>query len=89
MTSDRVVSDLMLSLWEEVLWPVLDAWDSVRIRTTSTQWNVPGRYGPYGELFFFLLKKEPMVPQGAGSAGVQHPSRTSESMCLDRSAHDD
>ena len=33
----------------------------MRPRTTSTQWNVPGRYGPYGELFFFLLKKEPMV----------------------------
>ena len=61
MTSDRVVSDLMLPLWEEVLWPFLDAWDSVRLRTTSTQWNVSGRYGPYGELFFFLLKKEPMV----------------------------
>ena len=26
-----------------------------------TQWNVPGRYGPCGELFFFLLEKEPMV----------------------------
>ena len=61
MACDRVVSDLMLPLWEEVLWPLLDAWDSVRLRTASTQWNVPGRYGPYGELFFFLLKKEPMV----------------------------
>ena len=60
MTSDRVVSDLMLPLWEEVLWPFLDAWDSVRPHTTSTQWNVPGRYGPYRELFFFLLKKELM-----------------------------
>ena len=27
MTSDRVVSDLMLPLWEEVLWLFLDAWD--------------------------------------------------------------
>ena len=61
MTSDRVVSDLMLPLREEVMWPFLDAWDTVHLRTTSTQWNVPGRYGPYGELFFFLLKKEPMV----------------------------
>ena len=61
MTSDRVVSDLMLPLWEEVLWPFLSAWDCVRLRTTSTQWNVPGRYGPSGELFFFLLEKEPMV----------------------------
>ena len=54
-------SDLMLPFWEEVLWPFLDAWDSVRLRTTSTQWNVPGRYGPDSELFFFLLKKESMV----------------------------
>ena len=42
MTSDRVVSDLMLPLWEEVLWPFLDAWDSVRLRTSSTQKNLPG-----------------------------------------------
>ena len=55
MTSDRVVSDLMLPLWEEVLWPFLDAWDSVRLRTTATQRNAPGRYGPYGELFFFFF----------------------------------
>ena len=60
MTSDRV-SDLMLPLCEEVLWAFLDAWDRVRLRTTSSQWNVPGRYGPYCELFFFLSKKEPMV----------------------------
>ena len=51
----------MLPLWEEVLWLYPDAWDSVRLRATATQWNVPGRYGPYAELFFFLLKKEPMV----------------------------
>ena len=56
MTGDRVLSGLFLPLWEEVLWPFLDAWDSVRQR-----WSVPGRYGPYGELFFFLLKKEPTV----------------------------
>ena len=59
MPCDRVVSDLMLSLWEEVPWPFPDSWDSVRLRTTSTQWNVPGRYGPYGE-FFFFLEREPM-----------------------------
>ena len=57
MACDRVVSDLMLPLWEEVLWPFLDAWDSVRLRTTSQQWNVPRRYGPYGELFFLLVKE--------------------------------
>ena len=31
MTSNRVVSGLMLPLWEEVLWPFVDA----RLRTTS------------------------------------------------------
>ena len=63
MTCDRVGSGLIPDLWgkplwEEVLRPFLDARDSVRLRTASTQWNVPGRYGPHGELFFYLLKKE-------------------------------
>ena len=70
MTSDRVVSDPMLLLWEEVLWPFLDAWDSVRLRTTSTQWNVPRRYGSYSELFFFLLEKEPMVLRELSRLGL-------------------
>ena len=47
-------------LWEGI-WPYLDPWDSVRLRTASTHWNVPGKYGPHGELFFFLLKNEPTV----------------------------
>ena len=52
-------------LWDKPLWervrPYLDPWDSVRLRTASTHWNVPGKCGPHGELFFFLLKKEPVV----------------------------
>ena len=24
----------------------------------SMEWNVPGKYGPHGELLFFLIKKE-------------------------------
>ena len=42
-------------LWEGV-WLCLDPWDSVRLRTASTHWDVPRKYG-----FFFLLKIEPMV----------------------------
>ena len=50
----------------EGVWPPLDPWDSdlwssVRLRRVSMRWNVPGKHGPHGELFFFLLKKEPMV----------------------------
>ena len=48
------------SLWERV-WPYLDPWESVRLRTASTHWNVPKNYGPHGEFFFFFLKNEPLV----------------------------
>ena len=51
------------SLWEkpiwEGVWPYLDPMDSVSLRTASVEWNVPGRYGPHSELFFFLIEKEP------------------------------
>ena len=39
----------------------LDPWDSVRLRTASTHWNVPGKYGPQGELFIFFSTKEVVV----------------------------
>ena len=61
MACDRVVSDLMLPLWEEVLWPFLDSWGSVRLRTTSEQWNFPSGEGANS-------------PRGAESAGAQHPA---------------
>ena len=57
------------SLWEtpiwEGIWPFLDPMDSVRLRTASLEWNVPGKYGPHGELFFFLIQKDPAtMPDG-------------------------
>ena len=51
-------------MWEgpywEGLWPCLDIWDIVRLRTSSSYWNVLAKYGPYSELFF-LVKKEPVA----------------------------
>ena len=38
--------------------PIWPTWDSVRLRTASTLWDVPGKCGPYGELFFFLTKEQ-------------------------------
>ena len=70
MTSDRVVSELTPPLWEEVLWLVLDAWDSVHLRTTSTQWNVQGRCGPYA--LFLPFEERADGPQGADSGWAQH-----------------
>ena len=53
------------SLWEkpiqECVWPHLDPMDSVCLRTASMEWNVPGKYGPHGELFFFLIQKQPAI----------------------------
>ena len=64
------MADIFLrSLWEkpiwEGVWPNLDPLDSVCLRTASVEWNVPGKYGPHGELFFFLIKKEPATMPGS------------------------
>ena len=31
------------------------------MRTSSSAWDVPEKYGPHGELFFFLIRKEPVA----------------------------
>ena len=53
------------SLWEkpiwEGVWPSLVPMDSVCLRTASVEWNVAGKYGPHGELFFFLMQMEPAL----------------------------
>ena len=50
------------SLWERPIW---DPMVSVCLRTASIEWNVPGEYGPHGELFFFLTQKEPATVLGS------------------------
>ena len=47
-------------IWEGV-WSYLDPWDSVRLRTASMVWIWPGKYGPHGELLFFLIQQEPRL----------------------------
>ena len=59
--------DFFRSLWEkpiwEGVWPCLGPMDSVCLRAGSMAWNVPGKHGPHGELFFFLIqKKQAIVP---------------------------
>ena len=55
-------------LWES-LWRYLDPWDSV------------GKYGPHGELFFFVLKKEPLVLSELVEFG---PSVSAETIGLEK-----
>ena len=82
MTGDGVVSGLILPLWEEVLWPFLDAWDSVRLRTTSTQWNVPGRYGVRRASSFSLGRKSRWPSGSWFRFGASIPVRSSEACAL-------
>ena len=53
------------SLWEkpiwEGVWPCLDPMDCACLRIASVEWNVSGKYGTHGELFFFLIQKEPVT----------------------------
>ena len=51
-------------IWEGV-WPYLDPTDCVCLRTASMAWNVPGKYGPHGELFFFLIQNKPASTPGS------------------------
>ena len=60
-----VGAKILQKMWEgpcwEGVWPSLDPWDVVGLRTTASVWKVPGKYGPHGELFFFLIEKEPFA----------------------------
>ena len=55
------------SLWEKPIWEFGPTWNPmdsvccVYSRTASMESNVPGKYGPHGELFFFLIQKEPAL----------------------------
>ena len=49
----------------EGVWPYLDPMDSACLRTASMEWNVPGKHWPHGELFVFLIQKEPATVPGS------------------------
>ena len=75
--------------WEGVVWPFLDPWDVVGLRTTASVWNAPGKCGPHGELFFFfLIKKQPFVLTLAVEFRPRVTAETLKALCLDWFAHD-
>ena len=49
---------------------------------SAPQWNVPGRYGPYSELFFFLLLKEPLVLRELVRFGPSIPVKAAKACAL-------
>ena len=48
----KLFQNMWVGAYWEGVWLCLDPWDSVRLRTASTFRDVPGKYGPHGELFF-------------------------------------
>ena len=74
MASVRVVSDLMLSLWEEVLWPFLDAWDSVASAHNRHAMECPREIRALWRALLLPFEERADGPQGAGSVWAQHPA---------------
>ena len=58
----KIVQKMREGTYWEGVWPFLEPWDVEGLRTTSGVWNVLGKYGPYGELFFFL-RRSPLLLQ--------------------------
>ena len=46
------------------------------LRTASTHWNVAGKYGPHGEVFFFLIQQESV----ASNEVLPNPSVSAETL---------
>ena len=55
-------------LWE-ALWPHLCVPDILQMHVAAKNWNDAGRFGPFCELFFFLMRHE----LGDGEAAVGSP----------------
>ena len=89
MAVSAVCGRSLQKVWEGLcgkgLWPFVDPWDVVGLRTTASIWNVPKKYGPHGELFF-LLQKEQVVLREIADFG--YPSGDDPIMCLVWFAHD-
>ena len=85
MACGTVGANILQKMWEglhwEGVWPHPDPWDVVGLRTTSSVWNVPGKYGPHGELFFFLIK-EPFALTQAVQFKPFVPAETLEACAL-------
>ena len=65
MAANVVGAKILQKMWEgpyrEEVWPFLDPWYVVGLRTTASVWNILVTYGPHGEHFFFLIDQEPFV----------------------------
>ena len=65
MVNPEVAAHLTFAI---ALGSFLDPWDVVEMRTMASRWNIPSEYSPCGELFVFLVKKEPMCAMSSGTS---------------------
>ena len=49
----------------------------------ATHWNVPGKYGPQGELFFFLIQTEQVVASNEALPNPYVSAETLQGVCGD------
>ena len=68
ITPSLLPADVMVLRKSERQWelmsPPLAPDDVVKLRIAATEWNKGTKYRPYGELFFFLMQKEPYETSG-------------------------
>ena len=63
---------LVCSRWSkcwEALWPCTGVPEILQMRTAAQAWNIASKYGPYCELFFFLIKNE--LVEGEAFVGMR------------------
>ena len=67
--------------WEGV-WPCLDPWDVVRIRTSWSCWNVLEKYGPHSELFLLPYQEGAGGSHEGSAVQALRPVETHEACAL-------
>ena len=82
MASDRVVSDLMLLLWKEVLWLFLECLGQCASTYNLYAVECPKEIPAVRRALLLPFGEQADGPQGAGSAGAQQPAAWRASLLL-------
>ena len=83
MACDRVVSDLMLPLWEEVLWPFSGCLGQCASTHNLYAVERPKEVRAVRRALLLPFGERADGSQGAGSAGAQHPAAWRASLPFD------
>ena len=65
---EKSATRLGRTLVRKGIWPFLEPWNALKMRATTSSWNVPSTFRPCGELFSFIVK-EPTIREDTGEDG--------------------